>query len=652
MSSAHETVPTLQNELEESISRYFRTMGYRQSESIFQREKSHVGQETLTFERLADRQADVESYFLLNELDEKFKSEKAPLEYDFVFGKFSSWILGLLDIFREELFATLFPVFVHLFLDLVSKDKTIEAKSFYSKYAPLLREHYQTDLDKIANVGESRHLKENSFAMLLRTTKLNLSLSSFSLKLLLDYLVDANLMPVIKILNTFLNIAVVHEKDQVFNDFVAFTRNTPSEIKPQVNVGSKLVPPFLEQSVRERLRSELISTSQLRSPEQISSSMSHFFGKLPADPKASTMESLSRPPPLTVEVRQELEFLKSLYGRSHLSGSHIPSIYCYTLHNASGDLVTSMEVSADASFISMGSSQSFLDVWCIKGEKLRSLRLSTELASLGQIDLSKDYDSLLEPEGSVSKRLVGHCGPVYSSRFTLCNSFLLSCSQDASSRLWSMKTFSNVAVYKGHTGPVWDLDTSPHNFYYASASADKTAALWSTEYVKCLRLFAGHYSDVDCIKFHPNGSLIATGSSDRTCRVWDARSGDCVRLFGKTSQPVTAICLSPDGHYLSCGDLYGNVYAWDISSGTSFLESSVEHSAKGKMNMVSGLDFCKDSLFLNATTLEGCVCLWDFSLDNSQRSSAVASFRTKSTTILRSRFNAKNTIMIAGCFQS
>ena len=96
-----------------------------------------------------------------------------------------------------------------------------------------------------------------------------------------------------------------------------------------------------------------------------------------------------------------------------------------------------------------------------------------------------------------SARLVGHAGPVYGCGFSPDNNFLVSGAEDGTARLWSLSTFSNVAVFKGHMFPVWDAVFSPLGHYFATASHDRTARLWSTDHIYPLRIFAGHLSDVD-----------------------------------------------------------------------------------------------------------------------------------------------------------
>lgn len=110
---------------------------------------------------------------------------------------------------------------------------------------------------------------------------------------------------------------------------------------------------------------------------------------------------------------------------------------------------------------------------------------------------------LRQKGGSTTIKLVGHSGPVYGLSFDPLSGpgappkYLLSSSQDATVRLWSLDTYTNVVAYKGHREPIWDVQWGPKGVYFATASRDRTARIWSTEHITSMRLLAGHLSDVD-----------------------------------------------------------------------------------------------------------------------------------------------------------
>ena len=635
-----QTEPGLQSDINESILAYLKKMGYRQSEGVFSQESKESTPNSVVFEKFTEEQCDISNYFILNELsqlNEKDISQDADTSYS----RFCKWVLDSLDVFKDELIQFLFPVFAHIYLDLVSKDKVIESKTFFSKYQNILSNE-TTDMDKLSVITDPKQIKDNTYANTLRSTKDNIFLSPFTFHLLMDYLLESNLTLILKILNHYVNICVIFDKNKSGANDLCMGKNLFQSKSLDLSV--KNIHPLYEEEVKNRLKNDLIVSGLCKSYEHAQNQILNIFKLLPKEAEPKEPVSLPRPEPTSLEVRQEVERIKQLSGRIRLSNSVIPSIFCYTMFN-SNELISSIDVSPDSTLLSSGTIDSYIDIWSLKGEKLRSLKQSTELAAMELDDLTA-LDPLLESEGSISKQLVGHSGPVYSSKFFLANNFLISASQDSTLRLWSLKTFSNLAVYKSHLGPVWDVDTSPQGFYFASGAADRTAALWSSEYTKCIRLFSGHYSDVESVKFHPNSSLIASGSSDRTCRIWDSRSGNCVRIFGKVPNSIGALSFSPNGKLISSGDNDGNLKVWDISSGSLLLSFSPP-----KPSQVSSLDICKDSRMLCSTNLDGFVSIWDLHSASGSQDIPVSIFPTKSTILFQARFTPRNSIVVAGCYQ-
>lgn len=163
-----------------------------------------------------------------------------------------------------------------------------------------------------------------------------------------------------------------------------------------------------------------------------------------------------------------------------------------------------------------GFAESYVRLWSLKGEKLKGLRsdFSSSAVKDGQsnrstkmqvadISTASSLHKIREKKGSTTRKLIGHSGPVYSVAFDPLNGsaappkYLLSASADATTRLWSLDTLTNVVAFRGHENPIWDVKWSPMGIYFATVSRDRTARLWSAERTSCLRVYAGHLSDVD-----------------------------------------------------------------------------------------------------------------------------------------------------------
>ena len=168
-------------------------------------------------------------------------------------------------------------------------------------------------------------------------------------------------------------------------------------------------------------------------------------------------------------------------------------------------------------------SESYIRLWNLKGERLPALRTNFDSQDVtdGQRStthslvswpaliqcfasaIAASLKAIREKGGPISRKLIGHSGPVYALSFdpvpgpSAPPRYLLSASQDCTVRLWSLETYTNLVAYRGHREPVWDVEWGPRGIYFATASRDRTARLWSTDKTSALRIFAGHLSDVN-----------------------------------------------------------------------------------------------------------------------------------------------------------
>ncbi|KAG6814093.1 hypothetical protein H0H92_003140 [Tricholoma furcatifolium] len=316
---------------------------------------------------------------------------------------------------------------------------------------------------------------------------------------------------------------------------------------------------------------------------------------LPGMSMPSESDLLPHPPTFkTIDVEREVSNVRDARKRIRLEPSvlanldvnspqasavrarALPSICAYTLHDVAEGL------------------------WSLKGEKLQGMRSDFNGNSI------KDVASLLkikEKKGSTTRKLIGHSGPVYSLAFdpvggsAIPPKYLLSASADATVRLWSMDTMTNLVAFRGHENPVWDVKWSPMGGYFATGSRDRTARLWSTDRISCLRIYAGHLSDVDCLQFHPNSLYLATGSSDWTARLWDVQRGEDMAIniwdigSGKRIKKMTghsasiySLAFSAESSLLVSSGADCTVRCWDVKSAGGLKTKPRENGATGITN--------------------------------------------------------------------
>lgn len=351
--------------------------------------------------------------------------------------------------------------------------------------------------------------------------------------------------------------------------------------------------------------------------------------------------------------------------RRRLSAETLPSICLYTIFNAKEAHNTAAlcsTIAEDSSIIAAGFSDSTVRVWALSPNNLKQLRPPHELEELDKeaTDISK---RMIDEERAFDRKtLCGHSGPVYGVSFSPCRLLLLSCSEDSTIRLWSLQTWTNVCVYKSHCYPVWDVKFCPHGYYFASCSFDRTARIWATEHHQPLRIFVGHSDDVDLIEFHSSSNYLASGSADNTIKIWDVIEGSHAKTLSGHSGRITSMAFSIEGKFLVSAAADRKLIVWEHNFGHKLVEFDLDTDA------ITTMAFSRCGAILSSGSLDDRVYIWDFLklLDETDtddlsacsapkvyrntRAILLASYRTKSTSILHLSFTRRNLLLASGFF--
>ena len=88
-----------------------------------------------------------------------YKSEGDPSLYSAVYNDLARFIEGSLDIYRHELALILYPVFVHMYLELVYNGHEDSAKEFITNFGPRQESFYQDDIKKLSYITKREHMR-------------------------------------------------------------------------------------------------------------------------------------------------------------------------------------------------------------------------------------------------------------------------------------------------------------------------------------------------------------------------------------------------------------------------------------------------------------------------------------------------------------
>ncbi|KDR84911.1 hypothetical protein GALMADRAFT_217991 [Galerina marginata CBS 339.88] len=644
------------------------------------------------------------------------------------FRELEAWVDGSLDMYRPEFRPILFPIFCHFYLDLIQHGFKDAATRFFTKFSTSLSPSHSATLHHLSTLLLPAHVQNDELAQRFRNEKYAIRMSRSGFGLLVGWLTEGvggealgagdgftgetgkrGRAAVMRVVNNHLRFDVTssnpttvsrHEWEEstgLLSSLIPQASGSKTSLtNPQAFNTSKgtlrLGPAPMSEDLRTEMERVVREKAMMDRDPSAQYDLSITRPAIPPGIIAPTeADLLPRPPSFrTIDVEREVNIVRDARKRIRLEPSvlinvdlnspqantlrarALPSICAYTLHDvAEGSPCCTF--SPDTSLMAAGFAESYVRIWSLKGEKLKGLR--SDFASSSIKDASS-LSKIREKKGTTTRKFIGHSGPVYSVAFDPLSGsaappkYLLSASADATTRLWSLDTMTNVVAFRGHENPIWDVKWSPMGIYFATASRDRTARLWSTDRTSCLRIYAGHLSDVDCVQFHPNSLYLATGSSDWTARLWDVQRGSCLRVFIGHQGAVSSLALSPDGRYLATAGEDLAINLWDIGSGKRIKKMT------GHTSSIYSLSFSAESSVLVSGGADWTVRSWDVKgaggpRTKSQKSANIlngnrsygeeesletadllATFPTKRTPITNVQFTSRNLCLVGGVYLS
>lgn len=731
---------------------YLRKMGYRQTERFFREEaNSNIAPiESLAFELKNEEDSSISNYLLFhqNQINQiglansnnGMEPSLLMSQYKMAYQSLKQWIDGSLDSFKEELGSILFPIFIHINLDLILKGFVEKVRD--EIWNPFSEEHrkggHEVEIMSMDSIKEPQHIKESQLASSFRIGKYNVVMSVYSFQLLMSYLQDepslGNLM-ILKILNQFINIRVllsssaagatggstVSIKNESYT--TGLTGNSQSEISQlnssPIHWGVYPIEPEMEVALYNRAKVEGGMHGRLGEllMGQLANLKRQYSKSIQMAPPIEEVERVlesndgglnggggdqrshhsiikggpPRPPPSAPLTQGEVERLRGLAKRAMLSQRQLPSVCQYTLHHHY-DSITCIEFNEMGTIMATGNRDSHIELWSLTPSttrppsttptlsdghvSLRALKPSTELAAtlsssssdsssspianIPSVEALKEYnDSNSVSSSPPTRRLIGHCSPVYGISFLgNDNKILLSGGMDGEIRLWNLDMMSCLVVYKGHSMPIWSLAAAPLSVgpYFATGSADRTLRLWSTEHPGALRVFSGHLSDVNVVSFHPNGNYLFSGSADRTIRMWDIQTGQCCRLMASHQSTIRCLSASPDGSMLVSADAKGQVCLWRLEDGHLIKKwdtnTGINGSNQQQKKMINSISFDRDGRIIctGGSAMELKMWSVDAILNNPSSPEPLTILPTKRTPIHKLHFTYRNILLSSGPF--
>ncbi|KAJ2726470.1 Transcription initiation factor TFIID subunit 5 [Coemansia sp. Benny D115] len=602
-----------QKQVEKIVLQFLKAKGYKDAEKALRENASLDGLES-TIGDLANAfpasevgaDASVPNWIMFYSEAE----EGNPDAYAQSYGELRRWIDSSLDVYKHELYAASYPIFVNSYLDLLGRGLEEKAAEFMTQYRGDHIVHHGKDINVLATLKTGKHAEENELAKLFRANKYGIRMTRVGFELLLSFLQDHSHTLLMRTVNQHLNIRTIDGTVTISSEAeadVGVTGHTQSQIdsfnSQDISLGSAPMDARVREEVERTLQSEIGKRAKDAAGRE-ASALLDSFNRIKQDNAANALtsrEAIPMPPARDADIEHQLASLKALRKRVALGPAALPSICMYTLHNTNGTL-NCTTVSEDLSLLAGGFSESYIKLWSLRREPLRGFQSNFYPGSLHS---EESIERVREKTTADHRRLIGHSGAVFGLDTSFDSRYLVSCSEDRTARLWSLDTYTNVVCYRGHSHPIWDVAFAPQGFYFATASHDRTARLWSCDHIYALRIFAGHLADVNCVKFHPNAKYVVTGSSDRSVRLWDVQRGSCVRVFTGHTGSVDTVAISPDGRIMASAGEDQTVSVWDLGSGRRM------DTFTGHTGPVYSLAFSQEGTLLLSGGADETVRAWD-----------------------------------------
>ena len=128
-------------------------------------------------ERLGSSAATVQPDNEVGNVLAAYKSDGDPTSYEAAYGDLEVFVENSLDMYRYELALILYPVFVHMYLELVYNQHEEAAKNFIAKFGPRQESYYQEDIKKLSFVTKKEHMKGNELMDNFNTSQFTVRMS-------------------------------------------------------------------------------------------------------------------------------------------------------------------------------------------------------------------------------------------------------------------------------------------------------------------------------------------------------------------------------------------------------------------------------------------------------------------------------------------
>jgi WD40 repeat protein len=167
----------------------------------------------------------------------------------------------------------------------------------------------------------------------------------------------------------------------------------------------------------------------------------------------------------------------------------------------------------------------------------------------------------------LQRNQVGHTRQVRAVAFSGDGMFVVSGSEDCTSRVWNAETGVELSILSGHTGPVTSVALSRDGRFVVSGSEDSTVRVWEATTGRELYILTNHEREVSSVAFSGNDDLVVSGSHDYTARVWNMVADTQLYILKGHESAVLSVAFSHNGSFIVSSSYDQTIRLWDAATG-------------------------------------------------------------------------------------
>lgn len=267
-----------------------------------------------TAETLKKEASLTDSVYNTSELDVNnalnvYKSQGDPSVYENAYITLSKFVETSLDIYKHELGCVLYPVFVHMYLDLVCNGHEAEAVEFIKKFGPSQESYYQADIRNLEVITKKEELNDNTLVSNYKLKEFVVRMSRDTLSLLKRHLKEKKQTVLLDIVqeNLFFDVyeGIARNKQQI--DAVAggmIGEGTRQDNKSRVYYGLMKEPDLQTAAAAVNLDEDEEETQEGEKPKKKKSKSNPLLSKkTKIDPNAPPLDRMALPQLREVNIK-------------------------------------------------------------------------------------------------------------------------------------------------------------------------------------------------------------------------------------------------------------------------------------------------------------------------------------------------------------